>query len=392
MKNVNDRFLGIACLLFCIAFFAVRCQAQQFEYKGVYGVETILTNYCEDCFLELPPDYLKSEIVLSVRTDNEQTFIKALQASSRAIGWNVTRTRSGRLKAEPIENVGNMVFISCMDNNPRNVPRYLYAASVKSDRLQCAQRDSLQAVARQRAVNDSLRVDSLSRARLDFKGYQLRYYSYSKGFTDRMGIEWGSLLASGNLHNRLDLFDDWRLVATQTNDTTFTERSVMFSVDSSLSLDWGSEEQTLKQTFVNDGVTTSDYEWRKYGLLVNVKRDGKRVRMDYVFRDKDNSVSVLQGSVIGKEGDTLRLFGNYNTSRNVETGVPFISSVPLLGNLFKTIQTMIDSRAFELYLLPQKQAVEDVKRENSGIVPTTGKTATDSTGTQANAQRETLVQ
>ena len=392
MKNVNDRLLVIAVAFFLLALFVVRASAQQFEYKGVYGVETILTNYCEDCFLELPPDYLKSEVVLSVRTDNEQTFIKALQASSRAIGWNVTRSRSGRLKAEPNENVGNMVFISCMDNNPRNVPKYLYAASVKSDRLQCAQRDSLQAVARQRAVNDSIRLDSMSRARLDFKGYQLRYFSYNKSFTDRIGVEWGSLLASGNLHNRLDLFDDWRFFANQQNDTTFNERSVVFSVDSTISLDWGSEEQTLKKTFVNDGVTTSDYEWRKYGLLISVKRDGKRVRMDYVFRDKDNSVSVLQGSVIGNEGDTLRLFGNYNTTRSVVVGVPVISTIPLLGELFKSTQSIIDNRAFELYLLPQKQAVEDVKRENSGIVQATGKTATDSTGTQANAQRDTLVQ
>ena len=138
-------------------------------------------------------------------------------------------------------------------------------------------------------------------------------------------------------------------------------------------------------TFVNDGVTTSDYEWRKYGLLISVKRDGKRVKMDYVFRDKDNSVSVLQGSVIGQEGDTLRLFGHYNSSRNVETGVPFISSVPILGNLFKTTQNVIDNRAFELYLLPTEKAVKDDKRENSGTLQANGKTATDSTGTQATA-------
>lgn len=377
MKNVNDKTLMVAVILFFLALMVVRASAQQFEYRGVYGVQTVLVNYCEDCFLELPPDYLRSEIVLSVKTDDERAFFKALQASSNGIGWNLTRSKSGRLKAEPLENVGNMVYISCMDNTPRNVPKYLYSASVKADLIQCRIRDSLALVARQRAVNDSIRLDSLSRARLDFRGYQLRYYAYSKSFTDRLGVEWGSLLASGNLHNRLDLFDDWRLVANRTNDTTYNERSVVFSVDSTISLDWGSEEQTLKKTFVNEGVTTSDYEWRKYGLLINVRRDGRRVRMDYVFRDKDNSVSVLQGSVIGEEGDTLRLFGNYNTTRSVVVGVPMLSAIPILGELFKSTESIVDNRAFELYLLPQKQAVKDDEREDKGIVPTDRKNGSE---------------
>lgn len=385
MKNVNDRFLILSIILFLLALFAVRASASNFVYKGLYSVETVLVNYCKDCYLELPPDFLKSEIVLSVDTDEETSFFKAVQASANGIGWDLIRQKSGRLKAEPLQNVGNLVFISCMDNTPHNVPKYLYSASVKADKIQCANRDSILMLARQKAVRDSIRFDSLSKVRLDFKSYQLRYYAYSKSFTDRLGVEWSSLLSSGNVRGRLNVFDDWRLIATQTNDTTFNERSVVFSVDSTLSLDWGSEEQTLKKTFVNDGVTTSDYEWRKYGLLISVRRDGKRVKMDYVFRDKGNSVSVLQGSVIGQEGDTLRLFGNYNSSRNVETGVPFISSVPVLGNLFKTTQNVIDNRAFELYLLPTEKAVKDDKRENSGTLQANGKTATDSTETQATA-------
>ena len=373
MKSVNDRFLAIACIVFILALFVVRCEAQQYEYKGVYTVQSVMLNYCEDCYLELPPDYLKTEIVLSVSTDTEQQLFKALQSSSRAVGWELVKLRNGTLRAEPNVNAGNMIFISCMDMQPRNVPKYLYSASVKADKMQCEQRDSLLRVARERAVNDSIRIDSLRKVRLDFANYQLRYYAYSKSFTDKMGLEWGSVVASGNLHNRIKFFDDWRLIASQTNDTTFTTRVVEFSVDSLLTMDWGSEEQTIKQTFVNDGVTTSDYEWRKYGLLITVRRDGNRVTMDYVFRDKDNSVSVLQGSVIGNDGDTLRLVGEYNVNRNVEQGVPFLSSIPVLGYAFRTQQSVVDNRAFELYLLPRNKAVKDDKRQDKGIVPTTEK-------------------
>lgn len=368
MKNVNDRYLAISVLLLLLALFIVRATAGNFEYKGVYPLKAIFTTICEDCYLELPTDYLNTEVVLSVNTDDTSKVFKALQASSKAVGWELQRGKDGRYRAAPIENAGNIVFISCMDNQPHNVPKYLYAASIESDKIQCRQRDSLAAAAREKAKIDSIKIDSLLKIPpLDFANYQLKYYSYSKSFADRMGVEWGSLIASGNLHDKLQIFDDWRLVATSTNDTAFTERALIFSVDSSLNVDWGSEEQTLKQTFVNNGVTTQDYEWRKYGMIVKIKRDGKRVKMDYIFRDKENFISVLQGSVIGDEGDTLRLVGTYTAKRHISSGVPFLSSIPLLGVLFQVENDVIDNRAFELYLLPKK-AVKDVQRQDSGIV------------------------
>lgn len=357
MKSVNDKLLGFIIAVLAMFFILhVKGYCQQFVFKGVYNVQDVIINYCDDCFLQLPPDFLNSQIVLSVMTDESKAFVKSLQASSRAIGWDLTITKQGIFKAEPLQNVDNLVFISCMDNQPHNVPKYIYSASVQADRIQCAKRDSLERLARSRAERDSMERDSLSKIPpLQFANYQLRYYSYSKSFTDKIGVEWQTVLASGNLRGRLRVFDDWRVTASKTNDTSFTERSLVFSVDSSLNVDWGSEEQTLKQTFVNDGVTTQDYEWRKYGMIVQIKRDGKRVRMDYIFRDKENAISVLQGSVIGDEGDTLRLFGTYTTKRQVTNGVPFLSSIPLLGYLFQVTDDIIDNRAFELYLLPRKE-------------------------------------
>lgn len=374
--NRDDKIIAVTVLLLALLLFATRLMAQQFEYRGVYTAQQVFTNLCENCYLELPSEFLQTNLVLSVKTDDVKALNKAITSAARASGWQLSR-HGALWQAEPVQNDGNLVYISCMTDEPVNVPKYLYWYAVKSDSIRCIKRDSLQRLgdslrlqAVERARIDSLRRDSIARLRLEFRSYRLKYFAYSKSFSDKYGVEWSSLLASGNLHSKLDLFDDWRLIAQQTNDTTFTNRMVEFSVDSSLALDWGSEEQTLKQTFVNDGVTTQDYEWRKYGILINVRRDGRRVRMDYVFRDKDNSVSVLQGSVIGLEGDTLRLVGEYSVARNVQSGVPFLSNIPVLGNLFKVENSVVDNRAFELYLLPQKKAVEDVKREDEGTVPT----------------------
>lgn len=365
----KDIGLSVAVIALLVVLFAVRCSAQQFDYRGVFSTKDILVNWCDSCYLELPPDYLNTEIVLSIQSNQEDKVFKALQAASRGVGWELTRSKAGLLKARPLENVGNLVFISCMDNQPKNVPQYLYSASVKADRLQCAKRDSLDNVQRSRASRDSARadsvaryLDSMSRERLPFKRYELRYYSYTKNFTDKIGAEFSGIVAKGNLHDKFKIFDDWQFFATSTNDTTFTSRLVNVAFDSTLNLDWGTEEQTLKTSYVSsNGYVSNDYEWRKYGLVVTLKKDTAKTYLQYVFRDKEQNISVLQGSAVGNNGDTLVVSGQYTTARQVNTGVPFLSSIPILGLLFSTQQTLTDVKRFELYLVPtdEKKAVQD---------------------------------
>lgn len=352
MKFASDKSLVISIITLSIMLFATRCVAAQFLYKGVYPVEAVFTNLCENCFLKLPPEYLQSSITLSVNTDNVKQLERALVEASAAVGWELKKTRDG-WRAEPVQNDGNLVFISCLTSEPVNVPRYLYGYSVRSDSMKCAARDSV------RRYTDSVEVVRVHKADsiaalppLDYRHYELRYYSYSQSFADKMGVEWPSTWALGNLHDKLEVFDDWSIVATATNDTSFTNRRLLFSLDSTLSVDWGSEEQTLKKTFVNDGVTTSDYEWRKYGLIVQVKRDGRRTSMQYTFRDKSSGVSLLQGSAIGGEADTIRMQGTYTAKRIVTHGIPFLSSLPIIGYLFGTDEAQTEQRAFELYLVP----------------------------------------
>lgn len=352
MKFANDKLLVISVITFSVMLLATRCEAAQFVYKGVYPVEAVFTNLCENCFLKLPPEYLQSNITLSVNTDNVKQLERALVEASAAVGWDLKKTRDG-WRAEPVQNDGNLVYISCMTSEPVNVPRYLYGFAVRSDSMKCAARDSV------RHYTDSVeavrvhKADSIAALPpLDYRHYELRYYSYSQTFADKMGVKWPSTWALGNLHDKLEIFDDWTLEATATNDTAFTNRRLLFSLDSTLSVDWGSEEQTLKQTFVNDGVTTSDYEWRKYGLIVQVKRDGRRTSMQYTFRDKSSGVSLLQGSAIGGEADTIRMQGTYTAKRIVTRGIPFLSSLPVVGYLFGTDEAQTEQRAFELYLVP----------------------------------------
>lgn len=387
--NRDDKIIAVVVLLLAVALFATRLFAQQFEYRGVYTAEQVFTHLCDNCYLELPSEFLQTNLVLSVSSDDSKALNRALVSAARGSGWALSK-RGSLWHAEPVQNDGNLVYLSCMSNEPVNVPKYLYWYAVKSDSIRCHRRDSLQArndsvahAERMRQDSITRAVDSLSRLRLPFKRYELRYYSYTKNFTDKIGVEFSGMLARGNLHDRFKIFDDWQFYATSTNDTTFTSRFVNVAFDSTLNLDWGTEEQTLKTSYVSsNGYVSNDYEWRKYGLVVTMKKDTAKTYLTYVFRDKEQNISVLQGSAVGDIGDTLTVTGQYTTSRVVRTGVPFLSSIPVLGLLFSTEQTMTDVKRFELYLVPtEKKAVQD------GQVQRTVSTAAADT---AAAKRDTI--
>ena len=89
--------------------------------------------FCDDCWLELPPDFLTTNMVLNVTTDDHSRLQGHAEIGS---GAGLEPHRQGNiLKAEPCKMLGSLVYISCMDNQPHNVEKYLYAASIKADSI-----------------------------------------------------------------------------------------------------------------------------------------------------------------------------------------------------------------------------------------------------------------
>ena len=351
MKSA-DKDLLIAAIMGIMLLFATQCNSQDFVYKGVFPAQAIFTNICENCYLELPAEFLQTELVLSVSSDKVKILEKALISSARSAGWNLSKI-GNTWRAEPVQNDGQLVYISCLTNEPVNVPKYLYSYAVRSDSIRCASRDSLQARQDSITLFEKQRNDSLSAIRLPFENYELRYYSFTKNFSDKMGMEFNGIIASGNLHDKFHIYDDWKLHATETNDTAFTYKQINVAFDSTLNVDWGTEEQTLKTTYVtSNGMVNTEYEWRKYGLIVSLQKDTSRVKMSYVFRDKEQNISVLQGSAVGMLGDTLVITGQYTTTRTVTIGLPFLGQIPVIKYLFSTEQILTDIKNFELYLVP----------------------------------------
>lgn len=378
VRRVGDTSLLAVLVVLAVLLLVCRASAAQYEFGGVYRVQDVFTAYCEDCYLELPPEFLAADIVLAVKTDNDKTFRQALKKSARAVGWEL-QTKGRYFVANPIQNSDNLVYLSCLTNEPVNVPKYLYSWAVKSDSIKCylqkleqSKKDSLFKIEQ----TNKNKLDSLSKIRLPFISYKLEYYSYTKNFADKLGAEFGGVVALGNLHDKFQILDDWKFYASTTNDTTFTFRSIDVAFDSSLSVDWGTEEQTLKTSYVTaNGIVNNDYEWRKYGLLVTMQKDTARVRLSYVFRDKEANISVLQGQAVGNLGDTIRVSGQYNTSRVVTIGIPWLSSIPIIKYLVSTEQVLTDIKQFELYLIPTKAGTEDAKQDTTATTADTTTTA-----------------
>lgn len=76
--------------------------------------------------MDLSPEFLKSEIYLNVSTNKKNEVNKALIRAAHAIGWNLKQS-NGLYSVEPLQNEGNLVFISCYDRSVKNVPKYSYA-------------------------------------------------------------------------------------------------------------------------------------------------------------------------------------------------------------------------------------------------------------------------
>ena len=137
-------------------------------------VEAVMVNLCENCFLKLPPEYLQSNITLSVNTDKVKDLERALVAASAAIGWDLKKDTRGMACRTRAERREPRLYFSCMTSEPVNVPRYLYGFAVRSDSIKCAARDSTRRHVDSLEALQKHRADSIAALPpLDYRHYEL---------------------------------------------------------------------------------------------------------------------------------------------------------------------------------------------------------------------------
>ena len=305
--------------------------AYDFEFSGLYTWGEVITSLCAGgwCRVQLPREFYNLSVPLSVFENSFDDAFKALSMQALADGFilrKIGKEKPYKLVVTPDQDK-TLSYISCLDTLVKNVPSRDLQKYKYSDSLKCYSR--------------AMRLDSIRLASLSVDSSSVRFrvsfYVVSSSFVQSLGIQWTDIFSHGDLFNVPELITNWTFRAVADDDSLAEYRSLEIDLDSSASIHWGSQAKEEKSTVVyNNGVSQTDYEWRDFGLTLDITRTRKHgVKVDYKLAQRDENNSVLRGRFGGGGSDSVLTYGVYDSFVYSSVGVPFLSSVPLLGNLFK---------------------------------------------------------
>ena len=303
----------------------------EFEFAGVYTWGEVITTLCAGgwCRVQIPRDFYTLQVPLSVYENDFDNAFKALAMQALADGFilkKVGKEKPYKIIVE-LDKEKTVSFISCLDTTVHVVPARDFHKYRLVDSLKCltlhSVRDSLMFLDKQ--------VDTLS------SRFRVAFYVVSSSYVQSLGVDWTDVFAKGDLFNIPDLITDWTFKAMNDNDSTAEFRSLEIDLDSTASIHWGSQKKEEKSTVVySNGVAQSDFEWRDVGLTLDINRTRKHgVSVIYKLAQRDENNSILRGRFGGGGADSVVTYGVYDSFQKSTVGVPFLSSVPLLGLLFK---------------------------------------------------------
>lgn len=164
------------------------------------------------------------------------------------------------------------------------------------------------------------------------------------------GLDVSHPLAYGNIsisHPRENshLADSWNLDYLATLDSLFEHRSVSFDLDSTVSFSWGIQKQIMSNVVINNGIQTNSYEWRQYGVTIDITAYPK-MKMNYTLRSPDES-TVTGSSMLGQDS-SIMVVAAYDLAQRGEK-----CFLPLLPIFCKPSYTN-EKRYFVLRLIRQE--------------------------------------
>lgn len=305
--------------------------AYDFEFSGLYTWGEVITSLCAGgwCRVQLPRDFYNLSVPLSVFENSFDDAFKALSMQALADGFilrKIGKDKPYKLVVTPDQDK-TLSYISCLDTLVKNVPSRDLQKYKFSDSLKCYSR--------------AMRLDSIRLASLSVDSSSVRFrvsfYVVSSSFVQSLGVQWTDIFSRGDFFNVPELITNWTFRAVADNDSLAEYRSLEIDLDSLASIHWGSQAKEEKSTVVyNNGVSQTDYEWRDFGLTLDISRSRKHgVSVEYKLAQRDENNSVLRGRFGGGGSDSVLTYGVYDSFVYSSVGVPFLSSVPLLGLLFK---------------------------------------------------------
>ena len=346
MKNANK------IILLCMYLY-VQSIADNFVYNGVYSVAQILSSSCQNCLFDVPAEFMEEKLICNISGSTSEDVFKYVQSAMNGRGWRVTKAKN-KITARQKEEQTQAAFIDHNGNVQIVDTKFLNMYKL-ADSIQTKIKDSLVFMEKykqdslQKFVRDSL--DNIKQKPL--KRFELQFVQMDKNFARRMGVKWAEVIAAGNLRGKLDLFDMWEARALELNDTSFIRRKVTLSLDSVGVVSWGNETQELERTYNDNGIVTQDYKYRQYGITATISVLDSTYKLEYVVRNNDDLHTNFTGTTKGHFTDTLELTGELQKHVVHTTGLPFLSSIPLLGHLFRVDNAELVRSVYFVYAIPQ---------------------------------------
>lgn len=209
------------------------------------------------------------------------------------------------------------------------------AAFLRSERLK---RDSADAWAASRAARELARADSLrDLPPLPLKRLSLEYLELGRSTAEYLGFSYSDYVGRARFFDYEDLFSV-TVQARKMGDSSFVYRTYSSVYDSSLTVFWGgSRERLTASNVTSNGVVSNNYQLDNFGLTFRV--DG----LKYFYEHSTDYEHKISGSGLLSLG-VNKIFGTYQYTSIVTSGVPFLSSLPAVGVLFSHTADVVETR------------------------------------------------
>lgn len=303
------------------------------------------------CRTALPRDFYSLEVPVSIYEQSFDDAFRALKMQALADGFVLTKSGKERpydVSVRP-KTDEESAYVSCTDSTVHLVPSKYLRTYMRADSLKCrgivSRGDSL--------YGDSVRIVPLDRFRINF-------YVVSSLYLDSYGVDWTELWATGNLWSKPNLFSDWALSAVASGDTLSEFRTIEIDIDSAASLHWGSQRREEKSTYQTGETVRTDFDYHDFGLTIDLSRSERGgIRGEYRLAQRDEMNSIIEGNFGGGGSDSVSTHGVYDSYTWNEKGVPFFSSIPVLGNLFSMKKKEKVKSFFVIEIVQLKKVVKN---------------------------------
>ena len=169
------------------------------------------------------------------------------------------------------------------------------------------------------------------------KRVTVEYLELGKSTAENLGFRYSDYIGRARFFDYENLFSV-TLQAQARGDSSFVYRTYSSVYDSTLSVFWGGTRERLTTSNITaNGVVSNSYVQDNFGLTFRL--DG----LKYYYEHSTDYEHRINGSGLLSLG-VNHIFGTYQFTSLVVSSVPFLSSVPVIGAIFRHSAEVLETR------------------------------------------------